>query len=347
MWSYVKRLSTWVVICFSVYAFWRWYSTLLMPFVLAVLFALWLEPAVGQMERWGLSRGIAVVSALVFSIAALFVMVVLLTLVLVAELRQLARRLPVIIATFERTAHSVVKKFGQFRHHFAYGRDILRIPTTTASQVIEAFLRILANFLVHLPDTMLMLMVAVMAAFFIMRDKELLVRHITNWIPPALRSSLFSIETDITSGALGFIQAQMILVGLTTLGTTGGLVAMGFHYAVLMGLLSGILDFIPYMGPTTLLVPWAVTEFLMGNTLTALKVLSVLLTVAFMRQIAEPRLVGQKMGLHPLIAIFSLYLGVQFFGPVGFIVGPISAVIIRAIAEVFDPPPPPDSVSLR
>jgi sporulation integral membrane protein YtvI len=346
MLRYLRRVIIWVLIGFLVYAFWRWYSGLLMPFVLALLFALWLDPVVSKLEQWGLSRGIAALLVLGSSIAALFVMVVLLALVLVTELRQLAKRLPAIVGTFERALHSVMEKLGQFRRHVGYNHDLLRMPTATLSHLVEALLRSLVNFLLHLPDTMLMLMVAVMAAFFIMRDKEQIIRHLTYWMPPTLASSLFSIETDISSGALGFVKAQMILVGLTAFGTTTGLVLLKFHYSVLIGLLSGVLDFIPYMGPTTILVPWATIEFLMGHGITALKILSIIFGLAAMRQIAEPRLVGQKMGFHPLVAIFSLYLGVRFFGPVGFVVGPISAVIIRTLAEVLGPTPPLDSGSL-
>ncbi len=346
MLRYVTRLILWVVICFSIYAFWRWYSRLLMPFVLALLFALWLDPVVDQLEAWGVSRNIAVLLTLVSFIVALFMTLVVLSLVLVGELRQFARHLPVIVVAFEKAAHSIVENLGQFRRHFGYSRELLRMPVATLSRVVESLLRILASFLLHLPDTMLMLMVAVMAAFFIMRDKEQLTRHLNNWIPPALSSSVFSLETDITAGALGFVKAQILLVGLTTFGTISGLVLLKFHYAVLIGLLSGVLDFIPYMGPTTILIPWATLELLTGHSVTTLKLVGIVFGVALMRQLAEPRLVGRKMGLHPLIAISSLYFGVKFFGPVGFIVGPISAVIIRAIAEVLHPFPPLDSGSL-
>ncbi len=334
MMSYGKRMVAWIVTCGTVYAFWRWYSNLLMPFVLAVLFSVWLDPVVAKLQRWGLSRSVGALLALIFSILGIFLVMILLTTVLVAELKQLMKGLPSMVKTTEEALHPLLAKVGDVRHQLGQIQD----GTTTASRLVESIFRFVANFLVHLPDTVLMLMVAVMAAFFIMRDKELLVRQAMNWIPPALRPSLVSLQMDITSGALGFIKAQIMLVSMTCFGTMTGLVLFRFHYAVFIGVLAGLLDFIPYMGPTTILIPWALITFIMGYPVTTVKLLIVMFGVALMRQIAEPRLVGDNTGLHPLIAILALYLGVQFFGPSGFVVGPISAVIIKAIVQVLDPP---------
>ncbi|WP_053959040.1 sporulation integral membrane protein YtvI [Sulfobacillus thermosulfidooxidans] len=336
--NYIKRMIIWIVMCGTVYAFWRWYSGLLMPFVLAVLLAVWLDPIVGKLEHWGLSRSIAALLAVISSILGLFVILTVLATVLVTELKQLMRTLPAVVTTIEQTLYVFVDKLGQVRQPFGPGREGWQMQMETVSRLVESILRMVANFLVHLPDTMLMLMVAVMAAFFIMRDKERVAQYVVAWFPPPWRPYVASMRMDITSGTLGFLKAQLMLVSLTALGTMTGLLLLGMHYAVLIGIVAGVLDFIPYMGPTTILIPWALVQLVTGHPVTTAKIVIVMLAVALVRQIAEPRLVGQNMGLHPLVAILALYLGVQFFGASGFLVGPISAVIIKVMAQVFDPP---------
>ncbi|SMC06574.1 sporulation integral membrane protein YtvI [Sulfobacillus thermosulfidooxidans DSM 9293] len=336
--NYIKRVIIWIVMCGIVYAFWRWYSGLLMPFVLAVLLAVWLDPIVGKLEHWGLSRSLAALLAVISSILGLFVILTVLATVLVTELKQLLRTLPAVVTTIEQSLYGLVDKLGQVQQPFGPGPEGWQMQMQTVSRLVESILRMVANFLVHLPDTMLMLMVAVMAAFFIMRDKERVARHVVAWFPPPWRPYVASMRTDITSGTLGFLKAQLMLVSLTALGTMTGLLLLGLHYAVLIGIVAGVLDFIPYMGPTTILIPWALVQLVTGHPVTVAKIVIVMLAVALVRQIAEPRLVGQNMGLHPLVAILALYLGVQFFGASGFLVGPISAVIIKVMAQVFDPP---------
>ncbi|PSR33249.1 MAG: hypothetical protein C7B44_14800, partial [Sulfobacillus thermosulfidooxidans] len=159
------------------------------------------------------------------------------------------------------------------------------------------------------------------------------------WVPPPIRPYVHHVHDDILAGALGFLKAQGTLIALTTFGTMAGLIFFGFKYAVLIGVLAGLLDFVPYMGPTTLLAPWAVVAFLSGAMMDGVKVLTVMLGVALLRQFTEPRLVGQNMGLHPLVALAALYFGVRLFGPAGFILGPISAVVIKVLAEVLVAPP--------
>jgi predicted PurR-regulated permease PerM len=154
-----------------------------------------------------------------------------------------------------------------------------------------------------------------------------------------MRPYMHHVHDDILAGAVGFIKAQILLVSLTAFSTMAGLLIFGFRYAVLMGVLAGLLDFVPYLGPTTLLVPWSVFFIADGKIVAGIEILTVMLAVAVVRQLAEPRFVGQKMGLHPLVAIGAMYFGAHFFGPAGFVVGPISAMIIKVLAEVLDPPP--------
>ncbi|MCY0907217.1 MAG: sporulation integral membrane protein YtvI [Sulfobacillus thermotolerans] len=339
MGSYVRMLLIWIGLLFSVYAFWKWYSPIFMPFLGAFVLSVWLEPLVHRMERWGLSRAMAAFVTLGAAMAALLSIVVLLVSVMVTELAQVVKTLPALTLPVERIASRVLFGWSQLRQVLGLNPGEWHSQLGSVMRLLESILRTLGNFLVHLPDSMLMLMVALIAAFFMMRDKEHILQVAVKWVPPPIRPYVHHVHDDILAGALGFLKAQGTLIALTTFGTMAGLIFFGFKYAVLIGVLAGLLDFVPYMGPTTLLAPWAVVAFLSGAMMDGVKVLTVMLGVALLRQFTEPRLVGQNMGLHPLVALAALYFGVRLFGPAGFILGPISAVVIKVLAEVLVAPP--------
>lgn len=336
--SYLRMLLVWAGLLFGVYAFWKWYSAIFMPFLGAFVLSVWLEPVVRRMEGWGLSRSVAAVIALGTSVVALLSIVFLLLSVMATELAQVVRALPSLAVPAEQLSSRMLAGLGRLRRVLGLSTAEWHAQLGALVRMLESVLRTMANFLVHLPDSMLMLMVALVAAFFMIRDRQQILQVGVKWVPPPLRPYVHHMHDDILAGALGFLKAQILLVTLTAFGTMAGLVVFRFKYAVLIGVLAGILDFVPYMGPASLLAPWAAVDMLSGRTLQGTEVLAVMFGVAVLRQIAEPRLVGQNMGLHPLVAIGALYFGVRLFGPVGFIVGPISAVVIRVLAEVLDPP---------
>ncbi len=328
----------WAAITFGVFAFWKWYSALLLPFVGAFVLSVWLAPWVTRLQAWGFSRSIAAFTALISWVAVIFLSFILLLTVIYTELSQLARHVPRALPFLERSFQQILVSFGRWQRSSMINARFWQGQMGSITRLLQSVLHALANFLVHLPDDMLMLVVALVAAFFLLRDKERMIEAARKWVPPPMRPYMHHVHDDILAGSLGFIKAQILLVSLTALTTTVGLLIFGFRYAVLLGVIAGLLDFVPYLGPTTLLIPWALVLFVNGHSVTGCEVLVILLGVALVRQLAEPRLVGQKMGLHPLVAIAAMYFGAHFFGAAGFVVGPISALVIKVLGEVLDPP---------
>lgn len=84
------------------------------------------------------------------------------------------------------------------------------------------------------------------------------------------------------------------------------------------------------IGPGTIFVPWIIWEFATGSTRMGVSLLLVYATISIVRQVLEPKIVGDNIGLHPLVTLISLYVGLQLGGLVGMILGPVSVVIFMA-----------------
>ena len=337
--GYVSSLVVWAILTFLVYTFWRWCAGYLLPFLAAFLLAAVAEPVVMRLQSWGFARGWAVLISLLGLLLGLFMVLGAMITLLGAELVQASHRLPQLLRSRSFHVEQYFNEWNRLRIEFGLKPGSLNGELHSLYQVIALIVRALAHVLVRLPDIGLMAVVASLAAFFILRDFELVVGVIKKAFPPGLRPRLGRLTNDVVGGLLGFLRAEGILVSLTGLSTTAGLLLAGAPYAVLIGLTAGLLDMVPFMGPTVLLVPWAVGAVLIGHVSLAMRLLMVLACVAVVRQTVEPRLVGRGTGLHPLVVLFSLYIGIRLFGAAGVVVGPMTAVFMNALARARSAPP--------
>ncbi|NLN41945.1 MAG: AI-2E family transporter [Clostridiales bacterium] len=129
---------------------------------------------------------------------------------------------------------------------------------------------------------------------------------------------------------VGFIKAQIFLMAITFLELLIGYQILGVEYAFFFALLTAIIDILPVLGTGTVLIPTAIVHFIMGNIPRALGFLCLYFIIFVIRQILEPRVVGQSLGLHPLVTLMSMYIGLRLIGVPGMFLGPIIVILVKA-----------------
>lgn len=317
----------------------RYGLSLLWPFFLALAIAVLIDPFVDrvvQYTRMPRSLAVAVVLALIFVILAL--VVTLIALNLLVEIQRLVAELPRIVRTVESLIRMTAEWYGQWFTTLpnVIQDELLKRQNdwiTSASQALEALALTLQRVL-ELPTFILLFILSLIAAYFLSRDREAVINGVLIAVPPSVRPRVRSLLVRLTRSFVGFTNALIVLVSITTVVTIGGLYLIGARYAVIVGLFSGLLDVIPVLGPGLLFLPWALYNVLFGNLMFALQLLILYAVIVVARLMLEPRIIGGQIGLHPLVVLFSLYLGVRWLGPIGFIAGPFVAVFIKALREV-------------
>lgn len=128
-----------------------------------------------------------------------------------------------------------------------------------------------------------------------------------------------------------YVKAQIIIMGIISAICVAGLYFSGNEYALLAGCGIGICDAMPFLGTGTIFVPWAIIELLQGKYMLA-AIYTIIYTICtLMREILEPKLLGNKLGMHPLTVIVSMYVGLKIYGLWGFALGPLSYILIKEI----------------
>lgn len=127
----------------------------------------------------------------------------------------------------------------------------------------------------------------------------------------------------------GYLKAQAVIMFVISLIAVAGLLIGRVGGAVLLGILAGILDALPFIGTGIVLVPTALWQLLTGNfRAAAAAALTYVLCIAA-RELLEPRLLGKQVGMYPVLMLLSVYAGVKLFGLAGIFLGPLYAVLFR------------------
>ena len=98
-----------------------------------------------------------------------------------------------------------------------------------------------------------------------------------------------------------------------------------------MSIIICAIDALPILGAGTILIPWAVISFALGDIKLGIALIMIYLIVLSVRQMLEPKLVSQNLGVHPLITLISMYSGFKIFGVIGFLIGPIVMIILKNV----------------
>ena len=129
----------------------------------------------------------------------------------------------------------------------------------------------------------------------------------------------------------GYVKAQCMIIGLIMVICVVGFFLAGSPYAVILGIGIGLMDALPVLGTGLFIVPWLVVEVIRGEYLTALILGLTYGACTLTREILEPRLVGKRLGLFPILVLMSVYVGVKVYGASGILLGPLSLLVIQEL----------------
>lgn len=209
--------------------------------------------------------------------------------------------------------------------------------SSAGKQLVLDLLTFVKNRLLSLPDFATMLVISLLAAFFISKDFYLWRNRFRRLLPGGINSRVDRIMLDLKSALVGFIKAQLTLISITAAIVIIGLLIMRVEYAVTIGLLTGLVDLLPYLGTGTVFIPWIIYAFFKGQYGLVIGLSILYGIVVILRQIIEPKIVAENVGLDPLLTLVALFIGLNLFGFLGLIIGPVSLVVINALikANVF------------
>ena len=152
--------------------------------------------------------------------------------------------------------------------------------------------------------------------------------------PPSLQDKVYPLGRRLSRLGRQYLRAYLFLGFLTFLQAFIGLAVLKIPYAFLLALAIAIVDVLPLLGTGVILIPWALIALLTGNVPLAIGLGILYGITTAVRQILEPKLIGDGLGLHPLLSLVAMYAGLRLFGVWGMILAPlVAAGIVSVVRE--------------
>lgn len=311
---------------------------ILLPFILAAVLAILLDPLVDLATLRGkVPRGWAVFLVLTIFIAGISAIIVLLFSRLLLELYVLSQNIPDLSQLFRDTINKAQYYYSRINLPPEVLDQLQQVATKmgeTLTGTVTAVANGLLGFMTALPNMLMVLLITLIATFFFCKDRDRLQRAFFKLFSEPLRHQVRSVYLDLSTALLGYFRAMVTLISITMLFAIIGLTIIGAEYALTMGLVIGFFDVLPILGPGTVFLPWVVWCLITGQIKMAVSLGCLYVIIIVVRQIMEPKLVAQNIGVHPLATLSAIFIGLKTLGVWGIILGPAILVIGKAIHKV-------------
>lgn len=325
------------------------------PFVLAFLLSLLTVPLVNLFEqKANMPRALGTLLALLIVMGLVSGVIVIVVSQLIRYATIAAEKLPTQIETFTAFAQRVFnEKIAPFVNDAYDSIERLNPSQTTSIEggitelgvqlgaaigvLSRGLAGLLQSLLGALPLVLLLFIVIVLAWFFITKDWPAYMRQIDRLNERKGFKEFEEVMLNLRAALFGYTRAQLTLISITFGIVLVGMFILRVDNPLSFALLAAFFDLLPYLGVGTLLIPWAAYAAISGDWFVAIGVLVLYIIVIVQRNLAEPKIVGSHIGLNPLAALVSIFVGLKLFGVLGFILGPVIAVLLKALynARVF------------
>jgi sporulation integral membrane protein YtvI len=185
----------------------------------------------------------------------------------------------------------------------------------------------------QLPALLIKLIFTIVSSFFFTIDYYRISEFLMRQFRGERREMMLKLK-DNGIGTLGkFIKAYSLIITITFLELSIGFWILGIPNPFLLGALVAIVDILPILGTGAILLPWSIISFVLGNLKIGIGMLLLYIVVTAVRQTIEPKIVGQQIGLHPIVTLLLMYVGAQLMGVLGLLILPIIATIIKTLND--------------
>lgn len=321
----------------------------LYPFLIAFLLAIILDPIVTFLERkLTLSRSIATFLTIIFFIILTLFSIVFIGFYIFDETLHLLQQLPTYINELlsfgELIIHNMIDFFNVYMLSvfdslpqkqqsiiMNYVNELITHFSNQSTLFSNKLINYLSNMFTSLSYMITIILFIIISLFFIMKDLNTIKMIIKKYVPIRFLEYWNIVVTQFKRSVVGLFKAQLIITFMTFIIVLICLLLFNIESAVTISIFAFFIDFIPYAGIGLLFVPWIVYTFFINNYVTTIQLTLLYMSLIVIRQVVEPKIIADSIGINPLIALIILFVSVTKWGIVGIIISPIILIVVSTI----------------
>ena len=211
--------------------------------------------------------------------------------------------------------------------------NLISAVGSAVTGISKQLLSWVTGFASNLPSSVLNTIICLIATVFFAIDFDSIRTFIYNNLPHKTVKMIINIKDSFVDIIWQFLKSYFIIFCITTLEITLGLLIVGIKHPLMFGVLVGIFDAFPIVGSGMVMLPWALITLFSGQIGQGIGLLIVYAVVVIARQIIEPKIVGKRVGLRPIVTLTCMYAGTRIIGGIGLFALPIAVSIIADLND--------------
>lgn len=309
------------------------------PFVIGILLALINEPLIKLMEkRMKLPRRISALISLLFTITVIGVLLTIGLVKIYNELLIFKDNVTNYVNNTSDQINDYLKRLETIYNKLPSGissaiNENVNSLAPRVQEIISSIVTYLINTISSIPKMTVFLVVSILSAYFVSSDRSKIYEFFSKQFPESWRNNFLDVKSGTFTALFGYVRALLILMFITFAEVSIGLTILGAPYALLMGFIVGLSDAVPILGTGVVMVPWIAWNVIIGDYRMMVGLSIIYVLGVLIRQILEPKIIGDQIGLHPLVTLIAMYVGLSFFGIIGMFVGPVSIIILKKLQD--------------
>lgn len=324
---------------------------LMIPFIIGFFIALLINPLVDFFQvKTRMPRGFAVLTSILVILGVISTAITLLVNEIIQGFSYLSRVVPEHYKNFAVYMENLYNEtiapiYTNLLHLF---RDLDQSQRSTVldsmqfigenltnafSSIVQALGNGLYFIITKLPNFATILVISLLATFFISKDWHRIVKALHKKIPKKVQFRINQIYEGLQKALLGFLKAEFKLTFISAVIVFIGLLILRVEHALSIALIIWIVDFLPYLGAILVFLPWVIYSFSTGEVFlgTGLSILYGL--IVLQRQLIKPKILSSSIGISPLLTLFTMYVGFKLIGVIGIVLGPLTFILMKIFHE--------------
>jgi len=326
----------WLILALVLVSGWMVYllAPVLTPFLISALLAYLGDPLVDRLETFGLSRTVSVLIVFLGMLLSAFAAVIVLLPALQAQITVLIQHIPTAIDWVQQW---LLPKLSSFLSSDEISIDVPAVKEALLDNWREVG-SLAKNLMGHISRSgqvvlgwLTYLLLIPVVTFYLLRDWDILVANIHDLLPRSVAPTVAKLAGEIDAVLAEFLRGQLTVMAALGAIYVGGLWLVGLELAFIVGVLAGVVSFVPYLGVIVGIIVAGLAALVQFNDAIHLAGVAIVFATGQLLEgmVLSPLLVGDRIGLHPVAVIFAVMAGGQLFGFIGVLLAlPVAAVIV-------------------
>jgi len=321
---------------------------LFLPFVASYLVSLLVNPFADALQkRLKMPRSLSAILVVLVTVGLIGGIITAVVWKIVDEIRAIYYDFPVILANIQSAWYSTSEFLSNIMN--ALPESIQEASQSLINQTTEwisgfavntTIVQSAGNIAKSLPSVFISVIVFILSLYFMVTDSKVVATMVKKPFTEKFLQRIGDIKIEAKKYVGGYVKAQLTIMCIFFFIIFIGLTALKVEHALIIALATALLDALPIFGSGAVLWPWALVSFIMGNYGMGTSLIIIYFVLVLVRQLIEPKIVSQNIGMHPILTLMAMYVGYRTLSFGGMIFGPLLLMFIISLYRVklFDEP---------